>query len=101
MNCKKCGNTIPENSAFCLYCGTPADANTSMESANQQAVYQQQPVYQQQQPVYQQQQPVYQQKPVYGQPYNPAQKKEQGTTYNCFISDTSSYYHCRGTFICF
>ena len=77
MNCKKCGNTIPENSAFCPYCGTPADANTSMESANQQAVYQQQPVYQQQQPIYQQQQPVYQQKPVYGQPYNPAQKKSK------------------------
>lgn len=25
MNCNKCGNVIPENSSFCLFCGTPIE----------------------------------------------------------------------------
>ena len=74
MNCTKCGSVIPEGSAFCMTCGTPAPQPQQpmqpQQSAfdgyangavSQQAQYQQ-PV----QPQYQQPaQPQYQQAPAY------------------------------------
>ena len=75
MFCSKCGQQLPDGSAFCSVCGAPQTVAAPQPAYQQpaQPVYQQ-PVYQQpaqpvyQQPVYQQPaQPVYQQ-PVYQQP---------------------------------
>lgn len=35
MNCNKCGNVIPENSAFCLFCGTPVEQKNNVQQENQ------------------------------------------------------------------
>lgn len=75
MFCSKCGQQLPDGSAFCSVCGAPQTV-AAPQPAYQQPTYQQpaQPVYQQ--PVYQQ--PMYQQ---------PLSRKE---FYNQFVSKKSN-----------
>ncbi len=84
MICPKCGTNVPDNSAFCTYCGTQVSQMPGQQQYNQQPQYGQQPYGQQQynqQPQYGQQpygQQQYNQQPQYGQqPYGQQQYNQQ------------------------
>ncbi len=71
MFCQKCGQQIPDDNKFCIFCGaqTSVSQNATAVDQAQQAVPEQQPVQQpEQQPVQYEQPPVYNQAPAYGQP---------------------------------
>ena len=73
MICSKCGSNIPDNSAFCITCGSPVATQSVMEQPVMEQPVMQQPIMQQpmmQQPMMQQpmmQQPMMQQ-PMMQQP---------------------------------